>query len=149
MNRNTKPDVSDFVAKIKETIGTSTPIYSGEHAHLKPAHSYVPKLNLKRDNEFSCDEPKNQERNVRLVVLLGMLQGNVTQGAGLRKLRKSVFKMNQEEYAKLTGVSRKTISDVENDRGNYSVDTMNRIFKPLGFKMGVVPMVPDVWKELF
>lgn len=65
-------------------------------------------------------------------VIEQFMQGQLTQGELLKKLRIEVLGVKQDDFAKLVKVSRKTISDVENDNGNYSVNTINQIFRPFG-----------------
>ncbi|WP_264480623.1 helix-turn-helix transcriptional regulator [Psychrobacter sp. I-STPA6b] len=64
--------------------------------------------------------------------------GEITQGEALKVLRIQVLGVKQDRFAKLVKVSRKTLSDVENDKGNYSVDTLNQIFRPFRLKLGLV-----------
>ena len=78
-----------------------------------------------------------------------ILLGKITQGEALRKLRVEVLGLKQDEYAKLVSVSRKTLSDVENNRGNYSADIINKIFKPFGLQTGLVPISKSLIASLF
>jgi len=72
-------------------------------------------------------------------IALQLLQGEISQGQALQEFRKKITAMNQSDYAELTKTSRKTVSEVENDLGNYSSDVINRLFKPFGLKVGLVP----------
>jgi len=72
-------------------------------------------------------------------IALQLLQGGISQGQALREFRKKITALNQNDYARLTKTSRKTVSEVENDLGNYSSDVINRLFKPFGLKVGLVP----------
>lgn len=78
-----------------------------------------------------------------------ILLGKITQGEALKRLRVEVLGMKQDEYAKLVSVSRKTLSDVENGRGNYSADIINKIFKPFGLQTGLVPISKSLIASLF
>ena len=78
-----------------------------------------------------------------------ILLGKITQGEALKRLRVEVLGMKQDEYAKLVSVSRKTLSDVENNRGNYSADVINKIFKPFGLQTGLVPISKSLIASLF
>jgi len=77
-----------------------------------------------------------------------LLLGKMTQGQTLKKLRIEVLGLNQDAYAELTGVSRKTVSDVENDKGNYSSEIVNKIFKPFGLQTGIVPVSKNLMVSL-
>ncbi|TON06760.1 XRE family transcriptional regulator, partial [Vibrio parahaemolyticus] len=44
--------------------------------------------------------------------------------------------------------SRKTLSDIENDRGSYNTEILNKVFKPFGLKVGLLPSSLDALKSL-
>ena len=66
----------------------------------------------------------------------------------LRKLRREVLGLSQQEYADLVGVSRRTLSDLEGDRGNVSLAVMNRVYRPLGLRVGLLPSQADALFEV-
>nr|WP_163503165.1 helix-turn-helix domain-containing protein [Halomonas socia] len=66
----------------------------------------------------------------------------------LRKLRREVLGLSQQEYADLVGVSRRTLSDLEGDRGNVSLAVMNRVYRPLGLRGGLLPSQADALFEV-
>lgn len=71
--------------------------------------------------------------------VVGQLQADkLTQGEALKVLRVQVLGLKQEQFARLVKVSRKTLSDIENDNGNYSVDLLNQVFRPFGLQVGLV-----------
>ena len=51
---------------------------------------------------------------------------------------KQTMRLTSAEIAKLSGVSTKTMQDIEHERSEGTVQTMNRIFGMLGLKLGVV-----------
>ncbi len=69
-----------------------------------------------------------------------LLLGEMTQGQALKALRVELLGLKQDNFSKLVAVSRKTLSDIENDRGNYTSDIVNKVFKPFGLKVGLVPI---------
>ncbi|HHH3454948.1 TPA: helix-turn-helix transcriptional regulator, partial [Klebsiella variicola subsp. variicola] len=73
----------------------------------------------------------------------------ISQGEALKKLRVEVLGLRQDEYARLVDVSRKTLSDVENDKGNYSAEIINKIYKPFGLETGLVPISKTLISSLF
>lgn len=77
-------------------------------------------------------------------VIRQLILGELSQGEALRNLRIEVLGLKQDKYAQLVAVSRKTISDIENNKGNYSVEVMNKVFRPFGLRMGLVPMSPSL-----
>ena len=56
----------------------------------------------------------------------------------VKLLRTYVLNIKQTEFADLVKVSRKTISELENDKGNYTPEIINKSFKPFGLKIGLV-----------
>ena len=63
-------------------------------------------------------------------------------------LRNNLLGLSQEHYAKLAGISRRTLSDLENDKIQANVAVMNQAFKPLGLKLGLVPRFDSHWQKL-
>lgn len=89
------------------------------------------------------------ERNsVRNEIIKALLLGEMTQGQALRKLRIEMLGVNQQQYMKIVKVSRQTLSNIENDKGNYSVETINQVFKPFGFELGLVPISKALLSEI-
>ncbi|MDE8601424.1 helix-turn-helix transcriptional regulator [Marinomonas sp. RSW2] len=72
-------------------------------------------------------------------IIKRLLLNEVSQGAALRELRVKVLGLRQEAFTELTGVSRKTLSEVENNKGNYTPEVINKVFKPFDLKIGLVP----------
>ena len=81
-------------------------------------------------------------------IITKLLFSEITQGDALIQLRIQVFGFNQEKYAKLVNVSRKKISDIENNRSNPSVDVLNKVFKPFGLNVGLIPISPSVLRNV-
>ncbi|WP_281075117.1 helix-turn-helix transcriptional regulator [Klebsiella quasivariicola] len=73
-------------------------------------------------------------------IIHDIMLGAISQGEALKKLRVEVLGLRQDEYSRLVDVSRKTLSDVENDKGNYSAEIINKIYKPFGLETGLVPI---------
>lgn len=73
-------------------------------------------------------------------VIKSLLLGELTQGLALKELRINVLGVKQDTFAKMVRVSRKTISEIENDRGTFKTDILDKVFKPFGLKVGLVPV---------
>lgn len=86
-------------------------------------------------------KPRNvDDREAALISLLRRFYvGEMTDGQLLRALRRDVLGLSQTRYAALVGISRRTLSDLEGDKGNVTLDVMNRVFKPLGLQVGLLP----------
>jgi DNA-binding XRE family transcriptional regulator len=81
-----------------------------------------------------------EEREALLIqLLLEVMRGERTEGSLLHTLRKEVTGMNQDQYAALVNISRRTLSDIERDAGNQTIPIVNRALKPFGLKVGLVP----------
>ncbi|EGQ98860.1 helix-turn-helix family protein [Vibrio cholerae HE39] len=74
--------------------------------------------------------------------------GELTQGQALKSLRINILGLKQDVFARLVDVSRKTLSDIENDRGSYNTEILNKVFKPFSLKIGLLPSSPDALKSL-
>lgn len=81
-----------------------------------------------------------------------LLRGETSEGKILARLRKKIVGMNQSDYAVLVGLSRRTLSDIENDTGDQSLSVINAAFKPFGLRLGLVPthqhLLVDVVKNM-
>jgi DNA-binding XRE family transcriptional regulator len=62
--------------------------------------------------------------------------------ASVRHLKKTM-RLTTAEMAKLSGVAVRTMQDLEQERSEGTVQTMNRILGMLGLKLGVVRIVRD------
>lgn len=82
-------------------------------------------------------------------IIHDIMLGAISQGEALKKLRLEILGLRQDEYARLVDVSRKTLSDVENDKGNYSAEIINKIYKPFGLETGLVPISKTLISSLF
>lgn len=51
---------------------------------------------------------------------------------------KNTMRITTAELARLSGLSVRTLQDIEGERSEGSVRTMNRVFSILGLKLGVV-----------
>ncbi|TDR76476.1 helix-turn-helix transcriptional regulator [Paludibacterium purpuratum] len=90
------------------------------------------------------------ERENRLAELLTQLMsGTITEGKLLRTLRKEVLGLSQEQYSKLVGISRRTLSDLELDRASPSLALLNASLRPLGLQVGILPRDPSLRRRLF
>ncbi|GGN28768.1 MULTISPECIES: helix-turn-helix transcriptional regulator [Marinomonas] len=89
------------------------------------------------------------ERQALLVELLQQhMLGGLTQGQMLKRLRKEVLGFSQTRYAELVGVSRRTLTDIEQDKGSQVQSIIDKVFKPLGMKSGLTPIHPHVAKHI-
>ena len=70
---------------------------------------------------------------------LDLFSGKKTQGQVLKWLRVELLSLSQDQYAKMVGVSRKALSDIESDKGKNGVELINRVFSGVGFRIALMP----------
>ncbi|WP_243077604.1 helix-turn-helix domain-containing protein [Pantoea sp. MQR6] len=85
-----------------------------------------------------------QREAMLLELLQQLIEDKLPQGELLMQLRKKVLGFSQERYAALVGINRRTLSDIEQDKENTTLSTLNRAFKTLGLKLGVLPRQPHI-----
>lgn len=62
-----------------------------------------------------------------LAATLDLFSGKKIQGQVLKWLRVELLLLSQDQYAKMVGVSRKALSDIESDKGKNGVELINRV----------------------
>ncbi|CNB34502.1 helix-turn-helix transcriptional regulator [Yersinia sp. 2544 StPb PI] len=90
-----------------------------------------------------------QERENLLLMLLSQLfSEQISTGELLRKLRKEMLTMSQDEFSSLVNISRRTLSDIETDKGGQTLSVLGRVFRPFGLKIGLLPRNQQVLKKM-
>lgn len=90
-----------------------------------------------------------EEREELLRELLVKLhRGVIHEGDLLRKLRKEMLGMDQEGYASLIGISRRTLSAIERNTATPSMKTVDQVFRPFGLKMRLTPLNLGLQKQV-
>jgi XRE family transcriptional regulator, regulator of sulfur utilization len=62
-------------------------------------------------------------------------------GAGIPQLLRNmrlIARKSQAEYAKLCGVAPRVLADIESGKGSPTVETVEKLLKPFGFRVGAV-----------
>lgn len=95
---------------------------------------------------------KNQPQD-RQQILINLhtqyLMNEVSMGHLLVYLRKDLLGMSQQQYATLVGISRRTLSDIEQDKGKLTQSVVDKVFKPLGLKVGLLPTHEHIVEKIF
>lgn len=81
-------------------------------------------------------------------IIARLIYGELSPGLALKALRIEVLGLMQTDYARRVGVSRKTLSEIENDKGNYTTVMINSVFKPFGLKVGLMPVSARLLEEI-
>lgn len=84
----------------------------------------------------------------RDALILKMYIGEMTLGEFVKGIR-DLNGMTQAQFAKFTKLSRQTIINIEQDKGNYSLNTINRALKMGGVNLGIAPppKVSKYWAD--
>jgi DNA-binding XRE family transcriptional regulator len=59
----------------------------------------------------------------------------------LKLLRRSIGK-TQNEYAKIIGITPRTLKEFEQGKANPTVETLTKMFKPFGYRIYIMPARP-------
>jgi|SRR5471030_2035735 len=143
--------VKDTIEKIRSAQNTEQKNSSEKRTVSNDASSFSLYKSQSRQRVSHLSKPAGiSERNeTRIAIMKALLLGEMTQGEALKTLRVDVLGLKQDIFAKLTGVSRKTLSEVENDKGNYTSDIINKVFKPFGLQVGLVPTSRHMLSAMF
>ena len=82
-------------------------------------------------------------REILTQVEQGIANGELQLGEGLQHLRKEISGLNQKDFAKLCGVSLRTLAGIESGQANPTFDTINQVFSLFGLKIGLVSKYSD------
>jgi putative transcriptional regulator len=85
---------------------------------------------------------KEESRELRQILAARARAGALRFPAAIVEIRKS-FGMTQTEFAKLTGLTRRQIAEMEAGAANPTLETMERAARLFGFTVGFVPRDPQ------
>ncbi|EPG4371535.1 helix-turn-helix transcriptional regulator [Klebsiella variicola] len=138
-------EIQNTLARLRANNPPSLPA-TGVTATEKKARSEISRQRV----SAGLKKVKTVDRQAVIhAIIHDIMLGAISQGEALKKLRVEVLGLRQDEYARLVDVSRKTLSDVENDKGNYSAEIINKIYKPFGLETGLVPISKTLISSLF
>jgi len=138
-------EIQNILARLRADNPPSLPA-TGVTATEKKARSEISRQRV----SAGLKKVKTVDRQAVIhAIIHDIMLGAISQGEALKKLRVEVLGLRQDEYARLVDVSRKTLSDVENDKGNYSAEIINKIYKPFGLETGLVPISKTLISSLF
>ena len=131
--------VHDAISRLrlnKERLSTAISI---QKDHAQTSIDQIEKVAKRTPKNVQPMSPPERKHKINRVIR-ALLMGELTQGLALKELRINVLSVKQDTFSKMVGVSRKTISDIENDRGTFKTDILDKVFKPFGLKVGLVPV---------
>ncbi|MBD5770789.1 helix-turn-helix domain-containing protein [Marinomonas colpomeniae] len=90
-------------------------------------------------------EMTEDQRQALLIDLLRQhILGEISQGELLKYLRKNILGVSQTRYAEFIGVSRRTLTDIEQNKGSQAQGIIDKVFKPFGIKSSLAPIQPHM-----
>lgn len=87
--------------------------------------------------------PSDPELDVQREELKRLLRtGGIALGDAVRRMRK-LTGLTQKNYAeKVLGIYPRVLMEIENGRGNPTLETLEKIARPWGFRVGFIPVAP-------
>lgn len=67
--------------------------------------------------------------------------GDISIGQAIREIRQRWLGMRQDQYARMTGVSKNTLGSIERDENRTNLQTLNKVLRPLGYKLTIMPII--------
>ncbi|MCI4188014.1 helix-turn-helix transcriptional regulator [Dickeya dianthicola] len=141
-------DVQETIRKLRQRVQERN--VALEHIQFAPVITTAAPADIPKARASKNSRPLNasERTSAMQTIIRRMMLGEMSQGNALRELRLTVLGLKQDAYGRLVGVSRKTLSEIENDKGNYTADIINKVFKPFGLKMGLIPVSPSLLAEI-
>ena len=68
-------------------------------------------------------------------------EGELTLGMAIRRLRLEVTGFDQETFARMCGMSTRALYQLETDKGNPTLSTIDSILRKFGLRMGLMPVI--------
>ena len=90
------------------------------------------------NNIVANSQEQLSRREILTQVEQGIARGDLLLGEGLQRLRKEISGLNQKDFAKLTGVSLRTLAGIESGQANPTLETVNQLFSLFGLRVGLV-----------
>lgn len=91
-------------------------------------------------NSNTVEDPAKRAAN-KQALIRQLEQGEITLGQAIRRMRKEWAGINQTRLAKICKVSVNTLSAVERDEGNTTIDTLSQILAPFGMEVSARPKI--------
>lgn len=64
--------------------------------------------------------------------------GSISMGQAVIRLRQEITGLSQARFARLCKISERSLLQLEQDAGNPTVKTLNKVLRPFGLTVGVV-----------
>jgi predicted transcriptional regulator len=87
---------------------------------------------------LSRDEVESLRK--QLVSLVPRASSDIPQ---LLRTMRLITRKSQIEYAKLCGVAPRVLADIEAGKGSPTVETLEKLLRPFGYRVGIVAQVEE------
>lgn len=72
-----------------------------------------------------------------------LLRGEITIGKAIREIRQTWLALHQDQLARMVGISKNTLGAIERDEGSERIATLDKVLKPLGYRITMTPDTPS------
>lgn len=80
------------------------------------------------------------ERQQLIEEIIGLQRGgDISLGTAVRRLRLEITGFDQETFAQMCGMSTRALYQLETDKGNPTLNTVDSILRKFGLRMGIMP----------
>jgi|TARA_R110001583_G_scaffold66309_3_gene190761 DNA-binding XRE family transcriptional regulator len=83
--------------------------------------------------------PSSVKDELMKSICIELITSQITTGKALQRLRTEMLFANQEQYAKMVGITRKTLSEIEGDKSKASALVLGKALRGVGLELLVLP----------
>ncbi|WP_117233609.1 helix-turn-helix transcriptional regulator [Vibrio maerlii] len=138
-SNSSSESVHDTIARLRSNQARLNTVGSAQSSSEQTSSTYTKGVQKRASKNAQAVSALERQKRINKVIHALLLR-ELTQGQALKELRMEVLGIKQDAFAKMVGVSRKTISEIENDRGAFKTDILDKVFKPFGLRVGLVPV---------
>lgn len=71
-----------------------------------------------------------------------LMKGEISVGKAIREIRQVWLALQQDRLARMVGISKNTLGAIERDEGTERIATLEKVLKPLGYRITMIPDMP-------
>lgn len=68
-----------------------------------------------------------------------LIAGTISMGQAAKLIRMELSGLSQQEFSRFVKLSRQTISDIENDKSDLTIRSVNKFFSIIGMELRLAP----------
>lgn len=81
--------------------------------------------------------------NLILAIHAALNEGSITLGQAVIRLRLEITGLSQARFAKMCKISERSLLQIEQNAGNPTVKSLNKVMRPFGLTVGIVVLKRD------